>query len=245
MSLPKDLVDDLELVRVPAGCFEMGSPVGEAGRWDAEGPQHTVTVAGVLLGRAPVTQAQWRAAAQLPPVDRALDPSPSQFEGDRLPVENVSWHDAVEFCRRLSQSSGRDFRLPSEAEWEHACRAGTRSAFHCGDVLGDEAANFWSANPLGHTTPVASYPANAFGLHDMHGNVFEWCADGWHFGYPGAPADGKPWLEGAYPNYRPLRGGAWCTLPRGCRSAYRSAAHQSRDHRINANGFRVAVSLAD
>jgi formylglycine-generating enzyme required for sulfatase activity len=241
---PSQLVDGLELVRVPAGRFEMGSPPDEPGRWQAEGPQRPVHVESFWLGRFPVTQAQWRAAARLPAVDRALDAAPSHFEGDRLPVENVTWHEAVEFCLRVSAASGRAFRLPSEAEWEWACRAGSRSAFACGDALGDDMANFWSERPRGGTTPVDAFPANAFGLHDMHGNVFEWCADGWHFDYRGAPSDAKPWLDGSYPNYRPLRGGAWCTLARGCRSAYRSAAHQNRDHRINANGLRIAVSLA-
>jgi formylglycine-generating enzyme required for sulfatase activity len=241
---PHALADELELVRIPAGRFEMGSPEAEAGRWNAEGPRRRVWVESFWLGRVPITQAQWWAAARLPRVDRALDPDPSRFEGARLPVENVTWLDAVEFCLRVSLASGRAFRLPSEAEWEYACRAGGESAFECGDVLAEDRANFWSEHPRGGTTPVGAYPANAFGLHDMHGNVFEWCADGWHFDYRGAPCDAKPWLEGSYPNYRPLRGGAWCTLARGCRSAYRTAAHQNRDHRINANGFRVAVCLA-
>jgi formylglycine-generating enzyme required for sulfatase activity len=134
-----------------------------------------------------------------------LDPEPSHFEGDNRPVEQVSWHDAMEFCHRLSQRTGWKYTLPSEAQWEYACRAGTTTPFHFGDTISTELANYdgdysYGQGPKGiyrqQTTDVASFPANAWGLHDMHGNVWEWCLDEWHDSYQGAPVDGSAWMEG-------------------------------------------------
>ena len=192
----------LELVRIPGGVLMMGSPADEPGRWESEGPPRAVTVPSFLMGRYPVTQAQWRAVAQMPKVRRPLDPDPSEFKGANRPVESVSWFEAVEFCDRLAEQTKRPYRLPSEAEWEYACRAGTTTAFGFGNTLTTEVANYdgrYTDGPNGDyraaTTPVNELGiANAFGLSEMHGNVWEWCEDPWHETYDGAPTDGRVWL---------------------------------------------------
>ena len=173
----------LELVRIPGGEFLMGSPEGEGS--DNEKPQHKVTVPEFWMGKYPVTQAQYSAV---------IGKNPSHFKGKNLPVEQVNWNDAIEFCKRLSRKTGKSYRLPSEAEWEYACRAGTTTRYFFGDDLTQQQANF-DLN-LGKTSPVGTYPANAFGLHDMHGNVWEWCQDYWHGNYDGAPMDGRAWTKG-------------------------------------------------
>jgi len=223
---PKEF--NLDLVEIPGGRFQMGSPEGE-GLGD-EKPQHEVMIKPFLMSKYPVTQAQWRVVAVLPRVDQDLEADPSRFTGDNLPVESVSWDDAVEFCKRLSVHSGREYRLPSEAEWEYACRAGTTTPFHFGETLTSELANYratdtYGSGPKGgyrqETTPVGQFPANDFGLYDMHGNVWEWCQDHWHENYDGAPTDGSAWIEGGSASDRVLRGGSWYDNPWYCRSAYR------------------------
>jgi len=242
----------LEVVQIPKGTFLMGTAEGEEHSDDDEYPQHPVTVDEFFMGKYPVTQAQWRAVATLPKIEHDLDPDPSQFKGKNRPVEQVSWHEAVEFCQRLSQATGLDYRLPSEAEWEYACRAGTTTPFAFGDTLTTNLANYDGNYTLGHnlkgeyreqTTPVGSFPANGFGLYDMHGNVWEWCADPWHDNYQGAPSDGRPWLDkDATKHRRPVRGGSWYNSPRNCRCAVRSGYIQgARSHVI---GFRVRCSVA-
>jgi formylglycine-generating enzyme required for sulfatase activity len=217
------------LIQIPAGDFLMGSPANEPERSDDEGPQHRVRLGGFLLGQTPVTQAQWGVVARWPKLELDLQPNPSGFKGARRPVEKVSWEQAMEFCRRLSQRTGLPFTLPSEAQWEYACRAGSTTPFAFGDTITSELANYDATNryaegPKGHfraeTTDVASFPANAWGLHDMHGNVWEWCLDTWHGSYEGAPTDGSPWLTGN-DSRKLLRGGSWSGCPRSCRSAYR------------------------
>ena len=243
----------LDMVLIPAGNFLMGSPEDELERFEREGPQHPVTVPTFFLGKYVVTQAQWRAVAGLSQIERELDPDPSGFKGDDRPVERVSWDDAVEFCKRLSQATGRDYRLPSEAEWEYACRAGTTTPFHFGETITPELANYrgtvtYGDGPTGEyreeTTLVGSFgAANAFGLFDMHGNVWEWCADSWHENYEGAPGDGSAWMNDENDNRSHVRrGGSWFSLPRLCRSAYRNwnGAH-IRNYYL---GFRVACSVA-
>ena len=222
-----------EMVQIPGGKFWMGSVEGEGD--DDERPQHEVEVKLFRIGKYPVTQAEWREVATLlPQVKRELKPDPSEFKGDDRPVEQVSWHEAVEYCDRLTHFTGREYRLPTEAEWEYACRAGTTTAYHFGPDITPELANS-GGNKQG-TTPVGSYGANAFGLYDMHGNVWEWCADRWHENYEGAPTDGSAWLEGGEDRYL-LRGGSWDLNPRNCRSANRNWVDPgSRDLNI---GFRV------
>ena len=209
------LVDkvNLEMVAIPGGTFTMGSPKSEKYSNDDERPQHHVTVSPFFMGKYPITQGQWKAVASQTDlkVNLDLDPEPSSFQEpyksiDRWqrPVEQVNWYKAVEFCQRLSKLTGRNYRLPSEAEWEYACRAGTTTPFHFGETITGELANYDASETYGdesqgeyrqETTPVGQFSANAFGLYDMHGNVWEWCADEWHSNYENAPTDGTAWLH--------------------------------------------------
>ncbi len=227
---------DLWLMLIPPGEFMMGAPKDEPDSSISERPQHQVQVSQFMMGQTPVTQAQWRSVVQnIAKVDRDLTPNPSRFEGDNRPVERVSWEDAVEFCNRLSQLTGMHYKLPSEAQWEYACRAGTETAYHYGHQLTDELANY--GNKIKETTDVKSYPANRWGLYDMHGNVWEWCEDDWH-SYTEDPTDDHAWLDsGANKDKnKMLRGGSWIVNPRHCRSAYRGRSREYRDFNI---GFRV------
>jgi formylglycine-generating enzyme required for sulfatase activity len=242
------------MVLIPGGSFLMGSPEDELERSDNESPQHSVTIQPFCMGKYPVTQAQWRAVAALPQVNRELDPEPRISKGENRPVGPVHLYEAVEFCDRLSQKTGRQYRLPSEAEWEYACRAGTTTPFHFGETITPELANYngqytYGAGVKGdyreETTPVGSFGvANAFGLYDMHGNVWEWCADQWHENYEGAPTDGRAWLdENDNDNQeRVLRGGSWDSNPSNCRSAYRN--YYDAGVRNNYLGFRVVCAAA-
>ena len=241
----------LEMVAIPGGAFLMGSPADESEREQKrESPQHEVTIAPFFMGRYPVTQVQWRAVAAMPQIERELRSDPSRFKGDNRPVERVSWRDAVEFCSRLSAHTGRYYRLPTEAEWEYACRAGTTTPFHFGDMILTEVANFdgsyaYSDGPRGEyrgeTTAVDQFGiANAFGLSDMHGNVWEWCQDKWHGNYDGAPIDGSAWLSSGEGDLRVRRGGSWYDNPGDCRSAYRNGDFP--DNRYDRIGFRVCCS---
>ena len=240
---------ELEMVSIPAGTFMMGSPQDKLEWHDDEGPQHEVTVPTFFMAKYPVTQAQWKAVAALPQVKRKLDPDPANFKGKRRPVERVSWWEAIEFCDRLSQATGRRYRLPSEAEWEYACRAGITTSFSCGETLSSELANYigtvtYAEGPKGiyrkETTEVGSFPANAYGLYDLHGNVREWCADHWHEDYEGAPKEGRAWLDENDNDSRINRGGSWGLNPRLCRSAYRGRG--SPDAQNYYLGFRVACT---
>ncbi len=242
----------LHMVLIPGGTFTMGSPEDELERNDNESPQHDVTVAQFFLGRYPITQAQWRAVAGLPQAKQTLDPEPSHFKGkDSHPVEQVSWYDAVEFCARLAKHTNRPYRLPREAEWEYACRAGTTTPFYFGKTLTDELANYraletYANGPTGEyrqqTTAVDYFGiANAFGLSDMHGNVLEWCEDHWHENYEGAPMDGSAWLTDDITAWRVYRGGSWSLNPKTCRSASRYSDFFP-DFRDSYIGFRVCCS---
>ncbi|AOX04071.1 hypothetical protein BJP34_01390 [Moorena producens PAL-8-15-08-1] len=240
---------DLEMVSIPAGSFLMGSPKSERYSNDSERPQHQVTIQPFFLGKYQVTQAQWRAVANLPKIKRDLKPDPSYFPGDNRPVEQVNWYDAMEFCRRLSQYTGRKYRLPSEAEWEYACRARTTTPFHYGETITSELANYdasytYAEEAKGEyreeTTDVGRFPANGFGLYDMHGNVWEWCGDPSHGNYKGAPTDGSVWSIKFHPfKLSILRGGSWVSYPWFCRSAHRDN-NLTRDAIKTNVGFRVA-----
>jgi len=237
----------LDMLLIPAGSFTMGSPENEPERQDREGPQHQVSVPSFFMGRYPVTQAQWRVVAGLEQVNLELTLDPSNFKGDNRPVEQVNWYEAVEFCDRLAKHSGRPYRLPSEAEWEYACRAGTKTPFTFGRTLSPEIANYratstYNDGPTGDfredTTPVDYFDvANGFGLVDMHGNVFEWCQDHYHSSYTNAPGDGKAWVSEDEGARRIIRGGSWNHFPRICRSAYRG--NDFPDDRNHLIGFRV------
>ncbi|HEY9903009.1 MAG TPA: bifunctional serine/threonine-protein kinase/formylglycine-generating enzyme family protein [Candidatus Sericytochromatia bacterium] len=242
----------LDMVVIPGGTFLMGSPDTEAKRLNSESPQHSVSIKPFYMGKFTVTQAQWRAVAALPQVSRALNPAPSYFKGDNLPVEQISWEEAVEFCQRLSQKTGRIYRLPSEAEWEYACRAGTTTPFHFGETITSDLANYdgtdtYASEAKGtyreKTTPVGSFQvANAFGLYDMHGNVWEWCADPWHPNYRDAPSDGRAWDNDGDNRYRLLRGGSWYYSPWLCRSAFRYLLVAGNGY--DNLGFRVVCAAA-
>ena len=238
----------LTMVKIPAGSFLMGSPKAESERLEREGPQHEVTLGSFFMAQTPITQAQWRAVAGWQKLERDLKLDPSTFKGANRPVEQVSWFDALEFCRRLNQRTGQRYGLPSEAQWEYACRAGSTTSFHCGATLTPELANYdgnhvYGNGPKGtyrqQTIEVASYPANGWGLHDLHGNVWEWCEDHWHASYDFAPGDDQPWLiPAAVDNeLRLLRGGSWSGPPTNCRSAFRYNVHPG--YRCINVGFRV------
>jgi formylglycine-generating enzyme required for sulfatase activity len=254
----------LNMVVIPGGTFLMGAPENEEGSDESERPQHQVTISPFCMGTYPVTQAQWQAVASFEQVNRKLKSDPSRFKGENRPVENVSWYDAKEFCDRLSRYTGKLYRLPSESEWEYACRAGTTTPFHFGETITTDLANYagtddknnkWSGSygqgPKGiylpETTPVGKFSvANAFGLYDMHGNAWEWCADHWHGSYEGAPNDGSEWIKDKNPNdndnqnNRLLRGGSWLSNAVDCRSANRV----SYFGHFNDYGFRVVCGVA-
>lgn len=251
----------LELVAVPGGDFLMGAPKTEEGWHSSQSPQHRVTIPPFWIGKYPVTQAQWSAVAALPNVNQPLDRHPACFVGENRPVEQVSWYEAIEFCQRLSQYTGRSYRLPTEAEWEYACRAGTTTPFHVGETITTDLANYSGINwdyqgrvcskgaygqgPEGadrrETVDVGSLgSANAFGLWDMHGQVREWCLDCWHSSYEGAPTDGSAWVE-ANCQQRILRGGSWNGSPKTCRSAFRSKLDPAA--KLYDVGFRVVCSI--
>ncbi|NET37482.1 MAG: SUMF1/EgtB/PvdO family nonheme iron enzyme [Cyanothece sp. SIO1E1] len=247
----------LDLVKIPGGTFQMGAPDNESGRSRDEGPQHAVTISGFWMGKFQVTQAQWKAVASFPKVKEDLDPDPSQLKGNNRPVECISWHSAVEFCVRLSKKTRRKYRLPSEAEWEYACRAGTTTPFHFGPTITTDWANYCGASAYGEgpkgiyrkeTTEVGSFKvANAFGLYDMHGNVWEWCLDHWHDSYGGlfknAPINGSAWTTGGDGSLRVLRGGLWNNSPEDCRAANRS--RDGPDGRYNVFGPAGCVRFGE
>ncbi|MEA5512548.1 formylglycine-generating enzyme family protein [Nodularia sp. UHCC 0506] len=228
----------LDMVAIPGGTFTMGAPEGEATSADDERPQHQVTVPAFFMGKYPVTQAQWRVVANFEQVSHSLEPDPSRFKGDDLPVETIDWYDAEEFCSRLSKATGKTYSLPIEAEWEYACRAGTTTPFHFGETITPDLANFngnytYASAPKGEyrekTTPVGSFKlANAFGLYDMHGNVNEWCDFLWQ---DNIETDHQSW---------PLRGGSWNDYAWICRSDY-SELYVRGDGSSDI-GFRVVVS---
>ena len=248
-TLPNNI--SLEMMSIPSGKFMMGAPETETASNNAERPQHEVRVKAFFMGKYPITQTQWRTVAAMPQVKQELKLEPSSFKGDNRPVEQVSWLEANEFCKRLSKHTGREYRLPSEAEWEYACRAGTNTPFHFGETITTELVNYDGNNPYGEapkgeyrkeTTEVGIFPANEFGLYDMHGNVWEWCADDWQDSYEGARSDAQIRIKDIKKyedseTLKLLRGGSWGSFARICRSAYRNF-----NYARNANasvGFRV------
>ena len=228
----------IDMIAIPGGSFMMGSPSTEAGQSNDEGPQHNVNISPFFMGKYEVTNEQYQAV---------MGNNPSKFKGAKRPVESVNWNDAVEFCRKLTQKTGKTYRLPSEAEWEYACRAGTTTPFYFGETITPDLVNYDGNNPYGaapkglyrkETTDVGIFPPNSFGLYDMHGNVYEWCSDKYHYNYSGAPTDGSSWETGT-DNNRVLRGGSWnYGFALYCRSAVRS--WHSAGVRFSFIGFRVA-----
>jgi uncharacterized protein (TIGR02996 family) len=215
---------------IPPGTFLMGSPSGEEGRMSNETLHRVALARGFWLGACPVTQAQWRAV---------MGGNPSVFRGDDLPAENISWDDCREFCRHLGERAGQRFRLPREAEWEHACRAGTTTPFHFGQTLSTDQANYDGNYTYGQgekgvyrerTMPAATFPPNAWGLFGMHGGVFEWTSSR-------LKGNAFPPVGGGF--RRAMRGGSWFDRPERCRSAYRYAAEHGR--REDCAGCRVVL----
>ena len=291
----------LEMMKIPGGTFMMGTDEAEIERlcskfdtdlFKNESPQHLVTLQPFFMSKYAITQEQWKAIASETnlKVNDYLDPDPSRFKRNKNPVERVSWYDCVEFCQRLSKLTGQDnnlpreYQLPSEAQWEYACRSpltpqntqkssnswfpplkggrkgdherGKYPPFYFGETITTELVNYNGdyiyarenkGIKRGKTTPVGSFPPNAFGLCDMHGNVWEWCLDDWHSNYQGAPNDGSAWMEfktsylaknKQHKSYSVLRGGSWSIYPNNCRSAIRDLSIP-REDRIGNPGFRV------
>jgi formylglycine-generating enzyme required for sulfatase activity len=214
----RDCNDCPEMIEIPAGSFEMGET----------GHTHHVTIGKPFaLGKYEVTQAQWQAV---------MGKNPSHFRqcGDNCPVEQVSWDDIQQFIRKLNQKTGKQYRLPSESEWEYACRAGGRNEY-----CGSDDVNSVAWNGSNKTHPVGLKQANAFGLHDMNGNVWEWVKDNWHESYKGAPANGAAWSGNT--SYHVLRGGAWFSSPKDVGAANRG---RSLPPIADAGfGFRLAMTL--
>ncbi|MFX0200975.1 MAG: formylglycine-generating enzyme family protein [Candidatus Hodarchaeota archaeon] len=226
----------IEFALIPAGEFDMGSPSSEEDRYDDEGPVHHVKISKPFyMGKFQVTQEQYKAI---------IGTNPSGFSGSKLPVENISWDDAVEFCDKLSQLShkeGKTYRLPTEAEWEYACRAGSQTRFCFGDdVCSLDAYGWYADNSDDQTHPIGQKRPNAFGVYDMHGNVYEWCEDWYDRDYYSvSPVMDPKGRSGDMSGV--LRGGSWHNSPRFCRSAHRDW-HSSPPYRRGKNfGFRVVL----
>ena len=231
-----------EMVVIPAGTFEMGSPGSDGGRRHDEGPQHHVTLRSFALGMTEVTFDEWDACVRGGGCNGYSPRSGGWGRGSR-PVIFVSWNDAQAYVSWLSATTGAKYRLPSESEWEYAARAGTTTIFHTGATISMGQANYTSLLGTGRewTTPVGSFAPNAFGLYDVHGNVWEWVEDCLHDSYQGAPNDGMAWTVGGDCGYRVLRGGSWDLNPPDIRSAKRGRS--TADSRNYNAGFRVARTL--
>ncbi|MEM8778217.1 MAG: formylglycine-generating enzyme family protein [Cyanobacteria bacterium P01_G01_bin.49] len=241
----------LEMIYIPGGTFLMGSPETEKGSQQCEIPQHSVTLGGFFLGKFPITQRQWETVANYPKVQRELAVEPAFFKGSDRPVESISWEDAVEFCDRLSRYTQHPYQLPSETQWEYACRARTLDPFSFGATLTGDLANYmakhlYKSEGFGiyrkETTPVDFFYPNGFGLYDLHGNVWEWCADAWHPNYENAPIAGEPWLSSETNACHVLRGGSWDYDAHKCRCSSRYAYHPKAVG-VNQFGFRVMCAL--
>ncbi len=237
-----------EMVVIPGGRFLMGSPQSEVVRDDNEVPQHNVQIQSFALGKTEVTFDAYDRFAQ---VTRRKVPNDNGWGRGKRPVINVSWWDALAYAEWLSEQTGKDYRLPTEAEWEYAARSGSTTRYPWGDEASHEKANYGTdhccsgfvegADQWLKTAPVESFPVNAFELHDMHGNVWEWAEDCWHDNYQGAPANGSAWQDGGDCSGRVLRGGSWDNFPRYLRSAYRN---RNTSNATNFNlGFRLARTL--
>jgi formylglycine-generating enzyme required for sulfatase activity len=250
----------LDMVYVPGGQFMMGTDdrqfeehlnhvkkdlslteaqIDNYRKTYAGRPQHSVNIPALLMSKYPVSQSQY---------ETIIGSNPSRFKGSQRPVEMVSWDDAQAFCQKLANQTNKPYRLPSEAEWEYACRAGTNTPFYFGETISLDVVNYDCRWPYGQatkgfsrisTTDVGIFPANSFGLYDLHGNVWEWCQDNWHKNYQGAPTDGSPRLNET--NYQVLRGGSWLFYSGDCRSDARRWG--TPDHRAMVFGFRLALPL--
>jgi formylglycine-generating enzyme required for sulfatase activity len=255
------ILKPLNMVFIPGGTFLMGSPEDEEGRSNNESPQHLVKVPSFFMSEFLITQAHWAVVAQMPQIKKALEINPSYFQGHNHPVETISWFDAEEFCERLSLQTRRKYRLPTEAEWEYACRAGTETPFHFSEAITTDLANYngmddtesgrsvsFGQRPKviyrAKTTPVDEFYPNAFGLYDMHGNVWEWCSNHWHSDYGRVPiTDVIAWSGEDVGSPRIMRGGSWYDNPRYCRSAFRTYNNPAtRSYNID---FRIVCDMPE
>ncbi len=239
----------IDMVYIPAGTFIMGSPkrlggmfMTEKGRSNDEGPQRKLTMKPFYLSKYTITQPQWEAV---------MGNNPSRFKGKNRPVENISWSDSIDFTRQLSKMTGKIYQLPSEAQWEYAIRAGTKTPFYFGKTITSTLANYdgnynYASEPTGiyrqETTDVGTFPPNAFGLYDMHGNVWEWLIDVWHDNYKKAPMDGSGWIANGEGQHRLMRGGSWEDCPDECRSAYRYG--YATNNKCGRRGVRIMKPYA-
>lgn len=229
---------NLEMVQIPGGKYLMGS---REERCDWEFPEHEVKLPNFFMSKYPVTQEQYKSITGA---------NPSMFKGDQLPVENVSWNNAVSFCEELATKTGKSYTLPSETQWEYACRAGTGTAFYFGDSINSDLVNYNGNYSYGlvhkqkfrqKTLAVGSLMPNPYGLYDMHGNVYEWCLDDWHSNYNGAPDNQNPWFSRSS-RWKVVRGGSWNTSPQDCRSTSRSL-HMA-DSACGDIGFRLVLNVS-
>lgn len=247
LSIFQECDDCPEMVAIPAGSFLMGSPEDEPGSFAWERPRHTVNIRAFAIGRTEVTFGQWLACLR----DEGCSRSPGEIPGLDFPVVRIDWNDAQEYVQWLSAKTGNQYRLPSESEWEYAARAGATGRFNTGDCITTQQANFDGSNPaagcpqgvsLSGSTLVRSFPANAFGLYDTHGNVIEWVQDCWNNDYTGAPSDGSPWMTGFFNcTTAVLRGGSFESEGANVRLAFR--AWLDRSIFADNLGFRVARVL--
>jgi formylglycine-generating enzyme required for sulfatase activity len=224
------MLPSFEMIEIPSGSFLMGSD-----EYRDELPVHPVAVGSFEMGKYPVTQKQWQVV---------MGDNPSYFKGagEDCPVEQVSWDDAQEFIKALNALTGQEYRLPTEAEWEYACRAGSTGKWCFGDDESELGQYAWHRkNSDNKTHPVGKKKPNAFGLHDLHGNVWEWCQDGWHNSYKGAPVDAREWVGDSDDKYRVLRGGSWINVPQNLRAAYRFFSDPAV--RDESYGFRLARTI--
>jgi formylglycine-generating enzyme required for sulfatase activity len=238
----------ITMIQIPEGQFLMGAPDHEAGSSFLERPQRIVKLKGFFMSQTPVTQAQWRIVASWPRIEMELEQDPSCFKGINRPVEQVNWLEAMEFCRRMSHRSRISYILPSEAQWEYACRAGTLTPFSYGETLTSDFANYDGTSPYpdisgsvgikrGETVDAASFLGNDWGLQDMHGGVWEWCLDSYQqTAYETAPADGSAFYASAR-GLKVVRGGSWVNTSVDCRSAARRSLHLDESESIS--GFRL------
>ena len=239
---------EIRLMVIPPGEYGMGSSEKNAHR--AEKPQHLVKISSFLMSQFPITKAQWKIVAGYPQVNRKLKKITSQSGAMNTPVIKVSWHDAVEFCDRLSAKTNHVYRLPTEAEWEYACRALTYTDFHFGETISAQYANYDATTSYQleapgiyrkEVSPTSKFNnPNPFGLFDMHGNIWEWCLDHWHDNYDNAPCDGRGWI-GTNETRRIMRGGSWRNEAYLCRSSYRCS--NDEDDSANNIGLRIVLSL--
>ncbi len=241
---------NLDMIFIPSGSFMMGSSNSENGRDKDENPQHLVKLGSFYVSKYPITQLQWRIVSSFPKVNRPIKNNPSFYKGDNLPVEKVSWLDAQEFCKRLGKYTGRTYRLPTESEWEYACRGNTKTPFFFGESIIPDLANYNAQNDENKkntdkfekkTTPVGNFYPNPFGLYDFHGNVWEWCEDHYANNYIHKPKNGSAFYTSIANQARVVRGGSWSLSSDYCRSAKRG--NYAPDSNYNFIGFRVVCVM--